>query len=90
MKTFPTSPNADINKLGIFILNEVPDEPSKYEGAVNTAIRIIRALMVDNAKKTVLLQDLVRILKKAELWKDDWDILIREVKEILVAGDDNE
>lgn len=40
-----TPPNAlveQIEKLSNFILNEVPDEPSENEGAVDTAIRLIR------------------------------------------------
>jgi hypothetical protein len=31
-----------IDKLASFILAEVPDEPSRSEGAVDTAIRLIR------------------------------------------------
>ncbi len=36
-----------IEKLAVFILTEVPDEPSKNEGAVETAIRLIRQSLVD-------------------------------------------
>ncbi len=41
-----------LEKLSQFILNEVPDEPSENEGAVDTAIRIIREHYPDIAPVT--------------------------------------
>ena len=34
-----------INRLALFIMEEVPGEPSRSEGAVDVAIRLIRATL---------------------------------------------
>ena len=39
-----------INELASFIMNEVPGEPSQSQGAVDTAIRIIRELQAENSE----------------------------------------
>ena len=47
---FPDTPEKQINRLANFILNEVPGEPSKNEGVVDCAIRIIRNYMKREAQ----------------------------------------
>ncbi len=56
-----------IDKLAKFIMEEVDDEPSQDEGAVDTAIRIIRE---QNRK--------LRIMKNV-LGDEDYDILCNTV-----------
>jgi len=38
-----------VERLAKFIMDEVPGEPSRSEGAVDTAIRIIKQLMADKS-----------------------------------------
>ena len=44
---------SQIDRLGKFIMDEVPGEPSRSEGAVDTAIRIIRELRAEKNERTV-------------------------------------
>jgi len=44
---------AQIERLGRFIMDEVLGEPSQSEGAVDTAIRIIRQLRAAENERTV-------------------------------------
>jgi hypothetical protein len=37
------TPREQVSRLAVFIMTEVPGEPSQNEGAVDTAIRLIRA-----------------------------------------------
>ncbi len=43
------TPEAQIERLAAFIMAEVPGEPSESEGAVDTAIRIIRRRVLGRA-----------------------------------------
>ncbi len=47
--TPPDEVVAQIDRLAQFILNEVPGEPSENEGAVDTAIRLMREFYVERA-----------------------------------------
>lgn len=38
----PEKPGSQIGRLATFITNEIPGEPSRPEGAVDTAIRLLR------------------------------------------------
>jgi hypothetical protein len=42
-----------IKRLGAFIMDEVPNEPSRTEGAVDVAIRIIRTMRAKENERTV-------------------------------------
>jgi len=45
MKKKKESPKSQIERLANFIMAEVPGEPSQSEGAIDTAIRIIRQFL---------------------------------------------
>lgn len=54
---------SQIKRLGSFIMDEVPGEPSRSEGAVDVAIRVIRELRQQENERTVF-----GIQPKAEPW----------------------
>lgn len=45
------SPESQVARLAAFIMHEVPGEPSQVEGAIDTAIRIMRRMMAEAAGK---------------------------------------
>lgn len=55
------STNLQIDKLANFIMAEVPGEPSLSEGAVDTAIRIIKSLQ----------EEIVQLNEDKDHWNDE-------------------
>lgn len=47
------SAESQIGRLATFIMEEVPGEPSRSEGAVDTAIRVIRELRANENDASV-------------------------------------
>lgn len=54
----------DINRLAQFIMDEIPGEPCEGQGAIDTAIRLLRAAYVEGALVTT-------IVKSEKL--DEWE-----------------
>lgn len=48
----PSAAEDQIDELAAFIIAEIPGEPSQNEGAVATAIRLLRATVAASAAKT--------------------------------------
>lgn len=57
---------SQIGRLANFILAEVPEEPSRSEGAVDTAIRIIRRLQRESDSAYRAMERTGRTLDKVE------------------------
>lgn len=55
--------NKQIEKLANFIMNEIPGEPSESEGAVDTAIRLLKKKNLEH------LEDVIKI----QCSKGNWD-----------------
>lgn len=53
-----------IQKLAQFILNEVPNELSQNEGAVDTAIRIIKELQNATANQAIYIRQYQQTIKE--------------------------
>lgn len=57
-----------INKLASFIIDKVPGEPSRSEGAVDTAIRVIKQLQKERRRTQTALANFAE-----QIWKGDWE-----------------
>ena len=82
VKSRLTQAQAEIERLGQFILHEIPGEPSQSEGAVDTSIRLIRALrtkLVEARKILMAVEDLHELDELSRL-VHDWLAANRERK----------
>ena len=70
MTTELLTPGEQIDKLAKFIMAEVPGEPSQSEGAIDTAIRIIRRRQGWMSHEEVL-----KVIKTTQLGCNDASIL---------------
>lgn len=47
---------SQVNRLALFIMNNVPGEPSESEGAIDTAIRLLDKKNLDNLEDVIKIQ----------------------------------